>query len=726
MSNYLFSSSIKYGMVVCPAINNIRKQKRTYLYNEDDTRLPCVFASMMMEYGYIPSMQMFDDLHCMDSVDMMQIFAILRDTLEEVSGEKMASKTRIFYENFPDVPFNLFEQRILAIMHYCSRGSFFPEDWEITQKEKKSTNIKEKAQYKELSFASLDDVVSLVYEKLLVSSNSLPIDDINYIREVVKYTFDVNDKMYLENALKNITNKEILAYFVATFVTTFNSFNAVKHTIINGRTWYVTDVLRIATAMCYGDVSLAENVKFKLKKWQRKFLCEMLLNTNLSFEDTLLHKNKWVRLLHCLHVGEYSPKLFKWAMVVREKVKVETFNGITEKYFKYLNENPGDVYEFRILITHLLSRPSMFIRNFSRLGMLIDKGWNPRLFTELLVAFESVLSNTNIPRRILYQLYSYILTGNVESRVFFPKGMKTKFYVKDEFHKIPDIIVRNKNKLLDMICERLKSDFSKLEPLGKVYVDDSLFRCSINNGLRNVTPGKQIVSRGCKIAFNCSKTLRMFMHWIGRDLDLAASFLNKNFEKIGECSFRQTKTNSFAQHSGDIVNAPAPNGASEYIDIDIEKALESGIRYIGMHIYVYAGQSFNKMDTCSVGWMEREYPKSNEIYDPKTVKQKIDLTGESMAYTPVIFDIVEKTVCYVDMNYSGYVWGNSLGNRAIQELHLMKNMMSRESLTLGDLIFIHVTARNGEFVSNPEEADLIFNLENGITPYDYIELEKWV
>lgn len=726
MSSYLFSSSIKYGMVVCPAINNIRKQKRTLLYDENDSRLPCVFASMMMEYGYIPSIQMFDDLHCMSSIDMMQIFALLKDTLEEVSGVRMASKARIFYENFPDVPFNLFEQRILAIAHYCSRGTFFPEDWDITQKEKKSTDINEKAVYKELSFVSSDDVVSFVYEKLLISSNTLPIDDINYVREVVKYTYNVEDKFYLENALKNITNKEILAYFVAEFVNAFNALTAIKHTIINGRKWYVTDVLRIATAMCYGDVSLAENTKFKLKKWQRKFLCEMLLSTDLSFEDTIVHKNKWVRLLHCLHVGDYSPKLFKWAMVVREKFKVETFNSVTEKMFNYLNNNK-DTLEFIELTKHLSKRPSMFIRNFSRLGMLVDSIGDPRLFRHLKVAFEDSVNNSNVPRRVLYQLYSYILTGGVESRVFFPKGMKTKYFIKDELHSLPNVISKNKYSFMDIITERLKKDFSEMGPIGNVYIDDALFRSSINNGLRNVTPGKQIVSRGCKIPFSCNKTLRMFMYWIGRDLDLAASFMNKHFEKIGECSFRHTSMRGIAQHSGDIVNAPSPRGASEYIDIDIEKALESGIRYVGMHIYVYAGQKFSEMEACSVGWMERERPNSNEIYDPKTVRQKIDLTGESMSYTPVIFDLKEKTVCYVDMNYMGHSWGNSLGNRANQELHLMKNMLNKEALTLGDLIVLHILAREGsECVSSPEEADIVFGLEQGITPYDYLELEKWV
>lgn len=331
----------------------------------------------------------------------------------------------------------------------------------------------------------------------------------------------------------------------------------------------------------------------------------------------------------------------------------------------------------------------------------------------------------SVPNRVLYQLYSFLASKDIKNRVFFPKSMKTKFWVDKNEFEFPPILSSCSNEIQKYILESLANRFSKLGPMGKVYVDPILRKASINNGLRNVTPGKKIVSRGVKIPFECENTLRMFMFWIGRDLDLAASFMDKNFNKIGECSFRHT-VNNFSQHSGDIVYAPAP-GSSEYVDIDIMKAREFGVRYIGMHIFVYCGDSFDNLEKCCVGWMERSCPKSNEIYDPKTVSQYIDLTGSSKTYTPVVFDLKEKTVTFVDINGkvdSGN--GYSLGNQGFNQMALFKSIIQKRSLSLGALIDLHCSARNAEIVETPEEADIVFSLDKGITPFDYIELEKWM
>lgn len=184
----------------------------------------------------------------------------------------------------------------------------------------------------------------------------------------------------------------------------------------------------------------------------------------------------------------------------------------------------------------------------------------------------------------------------------------------------------------------------------------------------------------------------------------------------------------------DIINACCVDssdiimGASEYIDVDIKEALDFGVRYVAMYIFVYRDQKFSELEKCCVGWMEREYPKSNETYDPRTVKQYIDLTGESKIYTPVVFDLVEKTVCYVDINAkvdSGYGYNMSNTGYNKQEL-LFKSMITKKSLSLGGALFLSCQAKDAEIVSSPEKADVIFDLEEGITPYNYIELEKWI
>lgn len=715
------TASIKYGFVVCPAINQIRTRSR---FLNSDNRLPYAFASMMMEYGYVPSKKMFNDLMYMDDIEVSQIFNHLKSCLETITSKKIIQSSRVFYENFPNVPFNLFEQRLLAIAHYYSHGTFFPSDVKLTQKEKREVRIDEKASFKELSFITMEEVRDFVFDKLLCSKNTLPIDDIEYIKNVIFEMGESKDGFISSSIFDNIVNKEILAIFVASLLKAKDLSN-IGFFILKSGKFSVTDVLRIATALCDGDVSLAENTKFKLNRKHRKFLCDMLLQTNLSFDEIIAHKNKWVKLLHCLHIGEYSLKLHKWAMSVREKIKIVTFNSYLEDCFKECKENPEDIENWNFLIDHLEKKPSLFIRNFSRiLKILSDTNNSLKIVNYVNKRFEEIVMKSDIPNRILYQFYSYVITDSIENRVFFPKGMKTKFYIEKDRYIHPTIFKTFKSFYESVIFNKLKDNFSKLGPMGSVYIDPSLFRASINNGLRNVTPGKQIVSRGCKIPFEAEKALRMFMFWIGNDLDLAASFMDKNFNKISECSFRQT-INNFSQHSGDITYAPSP-GSSEYVDIDINKALSFGVRYVGMHIFSYSGEKFKDLEKCCVGWMERSCPNSNEMYEPKTVKQYIDLTGNARTYTPVIFDLVEKTVCFIDMNGQPNGAGFHLGKQGYDQNALFKSTVQKKSLSLGDLICLHVEGRNGSITNNPEEADYVFSMDKGITPYDYIELEKWM
>lgn len=549
----LFKSAIKYGFVVCPAIDQIRSRKKTLLYEPSEEKHVYVVASALMEYGFIPSKQMIDDMFCMDVTDLSQILNNLLPTLDEITSTSKIRKSRVFYQNFPDVSYDLLEQRILAIIHYYSYGTFFPTDANLTKKVKKATNIDETANYKILNFATIQDLSTFVCKELVLSKNSLPVDDMEFVKEILKNELSQYNIAY---ALNNIVHKEILANFVASFINEGNFKGLSSAFIIANRKFDVNDVLRIATAFSHGDISLAENTKFKLSKWQRKFLCELLLSTDLSVEQALAHKNKWIKLLHCMHVGEHSLKLWKWSKFLRENIKVDTFNSITERLFNDYKETEG-IYNgiLKELCSHLVKKPSMFIRNFNRLVCCINPKNAYTQMKTILLYLEDTMQRGDVPNRIIYQLYSFILNDEVENRIFFPKGMKTKFYVEQEEYKRSSYLDDYKDEICSILNSGLMKNFAVRKEDRKVYISPDMYKCSMNNGLRNVTPGKQIVSRGCKIPFKCDNTLRMFLHWIGHDLDLGACFLNKNFAQIGECSYRQTRTGGFAQHSGDIVEA---------------------------------------------------------------------------------------------------------------------------------------------------------------------------
>lgn len=68
-----------------------------------------------------------------------------------------------------------------------------------------------------------------------------------------------------------------------------------------------TDVLRLATALSEGDVSLATNTKFKkFKRAERRLLLGLLNAASNRTEDMLRFKNRWIRLGEILHPSEYK------------------------------------------------------------------------------------------------------------------------------------------------------------------------------------------------------------------------------------------------------------------------------------------------------------------------------------------------------------------------------------------------------------------------------------
>ena len=142
--------------------------------------------------------------------------------------------------------------------------------------------------------------------------------------------------------------------------------------------------------------------------------------------------------------------------------------------------------------------------------------------------------------------------------------------------------------------------------------------------------------RGSKIAFpEKGDTIRFFLWWkegeaggkhTGRaDLDLSAVLYGADWwykERISYTYLRSAKYR--ACHSGDITSAP--EGACEFIDIDVPSVLSYGGRYVMMSVNSYTRQRFSDLPECRAGWMMREHPNSGEVVnrDP-SMKEVVDL-----------------------------------------------------------------------------------------------------
>ena len=686
---------------------SIKKLDSLVLFNMENKtekkneNLVLAFNAELMNLGYIMSKPLFEILHYLEELQLTGLYKNTINTLKNIVGEDAIYNP--MYPNFPQQVQEAsdFELFFNAIVHYWSYGT-----WKPVYAEKEREFAFENTEFKTIDLASEEDFVN-IFRMLLNSSDSISEED----KEIVKYfitRFNENELLYPDV----IPFKENMCYVAGIFLEDKKDISNIIKTS--------TDVLRVATYLSGGDISLADNTKFKsLPRSTRKTLVKLLENV-ICEEDIQRHRNKWNKLFHNLHVGEYSKKVLEIATKVRENIKLETFNSKVESFLLHKGSIEIDVV---MLVKLLKERPGEFARRLDHVLRSI-KVADERNYT--LNHFAKIVDL--VPSKILLSMLGNLKTRNTDTDeiIVFPKGSMQKAVVVDVDRK--RMAPRNRTKLIKIIETSLKTRFATLgkfdssyqyvteEGSEKVYIDESLKGCPLPSQQRSASEGMFSVARGTRFNFGDDSTLRMFIYWIGDDVDLSATFHNEDFKELDHISYTNLRIPKYgAYHSGDITYAPAPNGASEFIDIDIEKTLTSGVRYVVMNVYEFSGIKYSDYEKCYAGWMTRNKPLSNEIYEPKTVKQKVDLTSEGRNAIPAIFDLKTRQVIWADMDAitrTQHRGNNVESNRASTE-QILKSIVKTvdNKVTLYDLFTYHAEAR-GNIVDDIEVADVVFNMDN--------------
>jgi hypothetical protein len=168
-------------------------------------------------------------------------------------------------------------------------------------------------------------------------------------------------------------------------------------------------------------------------------------------------------------------------------------------------------------------------------------------------------------------------------------------------------------------------------------------------------------------------------------------------------------------HSGDVVDAPL--GASEFIDLDVERLGKLNARFIVASINSYTSQSFCDLPECFAGWMARDAAGSGEIFEPSTVIDKIDIASESTICLPVIFDLQERQIIWADIALEQYPsWNNVQSNLSGVSL-MLRALVQQKKPDLYTLFRLHAKAR-GVLVDSMADAETVFAVNAGITPFD--------
>lgn len=640
-----------------------------------------------------------DALNAIRRMDIIQVGDFNRDVLIALKQLVGANgKYKPMYPNFPKQIAKASEVELYINAHLHYFGDWLGVRILPEYDEKARGPLADKLNFKVISLGDSNDFQD-IFTLSIQSKTSLSESDKDDIKWFVQnYTNDISVLLPVE-----IPNKENLASLTAYLL----EYTQLGSEVMKRHFKTATDVLRLIIAMSDGDVSLADNTKIRsLKRAERRIVLELLENCKSITEDMLRYKEQWKRVGERLHPSEYRTKLPKSAdafEVLRDNVPFETFNGKLEKHIQQ--------HEVSESLTLLKARPGEMAR---KLDVLLRTGNDPK---EVLDVFAEVTHS--VSSNVLWQLSAHFKERNNQRaiRVFFPKGNAGKARaIKNELPKLNEEV---RQRVMAICKDALINKYKNLSPLGKVYVGRELKNFTVPFALRSASKALKTIGRGSRLALPVGNTLRFFIWWKDgthrTDIDLSALALDEHSLFKMQIAYYNLKELG-GYHSGDLTSAP--NGASEFIDIEIDKFLEAGVRYVVMSVNSYTEQPFYDLPECFAGFMIRQHPQSGEIYEPKTVENKVDLTANTKACIPFIIDLKKRVVIWTDLairnnpSHSNNVFNNMSTLTVMNE-----SMISLVKPSLYDLFTLHAEAR-GELVKDIGEADTVYSLKQGVTPFD--------
>jgi len=676
----------------------IRRRNKVWVPEGTDT-LPVKYVSALLRniepLGFTFSKALIDQVSRL-SVEALEPFYIelIRD-LRLLVGAHVPHEP--MYPNFPQQVMEASEAELYfnAILHYLgdlTNTRIFP----FYNKDKREP-LQDSVKLRVLEAGSAEEFQQ-IFTQLLQSKSSLSETDKGDVEWFIRSY--KNDIMPMVPSV--IPHKENAALAVARIL----EYTTVEVAFAHAHVHTATDVLRVAVAMSRGDVSLAENTRFRnFARRERRLLLELLENGSPITEDMLRYREVWLRLGERLHPFEFKNKFPASAEafdVLRNNKPYRTFNSQVEEAL-----HNRDV---AVAVALLQRRPGELAR---RLDHLLRIAHDPGV---VLAAFKVAAATVSSP--VLLQVLTHFAYRNADRsiRVFFPKGDAGKAQA------IPNTLPFLKEEVCTEVCalckDALIDRYRKLPALGKVYVEQGLHDFTVPFSQRSASKALKTVSRGSKLALPDGNTIRFFLWWRegqGRaDIDLSAVGLDSSHILREQITYYNLQSLG-GGHSGDITSAP--EGASEFIDIDITRFREAGIRYVLISINSFTQQPFCDLPECFAGFMVRQFPNSGEIYEPSTVENKIDITSNTRACIPLMIDLDERIVIWTDLALTQLPEVNNVAGTSSTLSILSQAMTSLVKTSLYDLFTLHAEAR-GQQVFEKDKADTIFGVHEGLTPFD--------
>lgn len=661
--------------------------------SHENQNLALQVAAEMMQFGYLISNT---GLNLLSRWSKDELVNYHNEVINYLKTQLSANRQYVpFWKGFPDEVMEKSETELWLhqIFHYWSGGKYEPSEWT----EQRKTAF-EHTTYTKLLVGSEYDF-DKIFTTLVSVNQSLTPDDL----QIVKWFVKSGRQLIFPDAIpfkENLTTLASLKLDVP-----------VKT---------VTDVLRIAVGMSGGDVSLPKvpNKYYRANKWSsalspnpdrekfkfakfsradRKYILSLLEKTNCDASEGVLKDERWKRLGEVLHPGEFRLR-FPRANTFFDNVR----NGWVKSWYSKLQKEFSNSLNSGLDV--LSERPGEFARKLD---------WMLRSYDANVILDKFQTLGEKVSNKVLFELFNHFENRTQQKDRFISvKSSRRRT-------KLTPLIPLDENLILNIqenIRSILSKKFEKLDPMGKVWLDEKLKNIPLPTNMRSLSSGLKPKIRGTAtpIGNQDAKVLRGFVHWFDQhgilDIDLTATFFGDGLstERIG---WNGRHNDLIGCYSGDVRHRKG--ACAEYIDISIDNALKQGYEFVVLDARNYNGGSFSSVPECVVGFMVRSEPATNEIFVPSTIDGCTALNNESSTTLIGILNLKTQEFIFLDIDMDGIPVASANTNKILETI---KPYTDPPKFSVYDLLKIHVDSR-GILVDNVDDADINFKFDDFSASY---------
>ncbi len=707
--------------------------------------------SEMLNYGYVPSQELYSELAKASTYTLAAILDEIIPEMQTASGS--GESVTPMYPNFPNEVLEASEAELFvnAISHYLGDAIGY----------RIMPNIETKARPIRLDFPEAQ-VVELGTEEGLLRSLAMfltmPITWGENEHRLLKMVFETRNptalkvvsehmslmtnrenkaQIFADSArIKNDLTKELL---VSPSNETSSFLEDVTGILVSSVDTYntATDALRIAAVWSGFSPSLtpikvsdqdSTRIKFtNIPNFLRRYMLSMVERDKDACVNVSRRPGLFKALGEKIHPGKYAHVYPRAAHAFNKVRNNEYFmpEAQLQKMFA-----AGDV---KGAVAELMLSPGVFTRKLNQALVLAEQNDSVDY-----VLSEYKMVTSYVPSRLLWQAYKFFddyLTKEVRATV--PKSSAAaQYFIFAENKAVLSAATLHEAKKV-LYAAIVDSYATKATLKGQsVFINPALNRIAIPGNLRDNTNLRYSMGRGSRMSIpevnsESVDTVRLFMHWSDQgvsrvDLDLSAESYGANCEMLGSVWYGNLR-DDYAVHSGDITSAP--QGAAEYIDIDIKKAAAKGIRYVMASVTSFTGQPLDTVPEAYAGCMAISgNAQAGQIFDAKNVTSKFQLSSSARKVATIVLDIESREIILADISpRAREVSGNNVLSSYNATSQALRALLSQSIISVSDVATANVIARKGRIVTSKDDADIVFDYnDKGLSvPLDEI-LSEWL